>query len=65
MLLASALPNDIQHEEMFQKYFTEVVNLMDEEHDIALRVSAAKAATVLVEWEKDFMKVVRIRKGKV
>jgi len=57
VLLASALPNDIQHEEMFKKHFTKVVDLMDEEHDIAVRVSAAKAATVLVEWEKDFMKV--------
>jgi hypothetical protein len=56
MLLASSLPNDIQHEELFEKYFTKIVDLMDENCDIALRICAAKVVTVMVEWEKSYLK---------
>ena len=58
MLLSSTLSSDIQHEVLFEKHFTQVVDFMDEEYDIALRLVAAKAVTVLVEWEKDYLKVV-------
>jgi hypothetical protein len=63
MLLTSSLPNEIQHEELFEKHFEQIVDFMDEDNDIALRVSAARAATALVEWEKDYMKVVRREGG--
>jgi len=57
MLVASTLLGHTRHEEVFEKYFSKVVDLMDEKHEIGLRVSGAKAATVLVEWEKEYMKV--------
>lgn len=57
MLITSSLTSDLQHEILFEKYFLKIADLMNAENEITLRVSAAKAATVLVEWEKDYMKV--------
>lgn len=56
MLLASTMPTSIIHTDLYQKYFNQVVDMMNEEHDITVRITAAKAATLFIEWEKDHLK---------
>jgi len=56
LLLASTLPSSTVHDEIFTKYFTKISGFMDEDFDVSLRVTAAKAASILIELEKDYKK---------
>lgn len=56
LLLASTLPASTVHDEIYSKYLDNIGSFMNEDFDIPLRVTAARAVSILVESEKDYKK---------